>query len=213
MKIKKIGHCCLIIEVGGLRVMTDPGMYTTAQEEEKDIDLVVITHEHTDHFHLESLTKVLANNPGVEIITNGRVASLVKEAAITVPITVVEDGQTKNFKDVLIAGFGQKHDPIYRDWHLVDNTGYLFANSFFYPGDALTDPKCPVTVLALPVAGLWLKISEAIDYALALKPKHCFPVHDGTLKSTTFLHKIPSEILTPAGVNFIPAEQGKEMEF
>ncbi len=30
MKIKKIGHCCLIIETKGVRIMTDPGTFTTA---------------------------------------------------------------------------------------------------------------------------------------------------------------------------------------
>ena len=30
MKIKKIGHCCLIIETKGIRIMTDPGTFTTS---------------------------------------------------------------------------------------------------------------------------------------------------------------------------------------
>ena len=45
MKIKKIGHNCLIIETKGKRIMTDPGFFTTkAQEKERDIDLILVTH-------------------------------------------------------------------------------------------------------------------------------------------------------------------------
>lgn len=58
------------------------------------------------------------------------------------------------------------------------NTGFMFEDRFFYPGDAYTDPGCPVEILALPVSGPWVKIGEAIDYALKLKPKVAFPVHD-----------------------------------
>src|SRR4051812_27786091 len=57
MKIKKLGHCCLVIETKGIRIMTDPGNYSTLQADEKNIDIILITHEHTDHLHIESLKK------------------------------------------------------------------------------------------------------------------------------------------------------------
>ena len=57
MKIKKIGHCCLIIEENGKRIMTDPGFWTMEEQiKEKNIDLIIITHEHNDHIHFESLS-------------------------------------------------------------------------------------------------------------------------------------------------------------
>src|SRR3990167_6726087 len=76
MKIKKIGHCCLIIEEAGLRVMTDPGIYSTEQNNAKNIDVVLITHEHGDHLHMESLKTVLANNPKAKVITNNAVGKI-----------------------------------------------------------------------------------------------------------------------------------------
>lgn len=60
----------------------------------------------------------------------------------------------------------------------MENTGYFIDEKLFYPGDAFTDPGRPIDVLALPVAGPWVKISESVDYALALKPRTVFPVHD-----------------------------------
>ena len=55
MKITKFGHCCLLIEENGVRILTDPGTYSTQQSEVKNIDFVLITHEHADHFHIDSL--------------------------------------------------------------------------------------------------------------------------------------------------------------
>ena len=55
MKLTKLGHCCLLIEINGIRFLTDPGNYTTAQNEVKNLHCIVISHEHTDHLHIESL--------------------------------------------------------------------------------------------------------------------------------------------------------------
>lgn len=70
MKITKFGHCCLLIEENGVRILTDPGTYSTQQSEVKNIDFVLITHEHSDHFHIDSLKALLKNNPQAKVITN-----------------------------------------------------------------------------------------------------------------------------------------------
>lgn len=55
MKVTKFGHCCLLIEEEGLRILTDPGSYSTRQNDVQNIDVILITHEHPDHLHIESL--------------------------------------------------------------------------------------------------------------------------------------------------------------
>ena len=41
MKIKKLGHCCLVIETNGKKIMTDPGSYTVGEQtKEKNIDVI-----------------------------------------------------------------------------------------------------------------------------------------------------------------------------
>ncbi len=61
MKIKKIGHCCLVIEINGKRIMTDPGSFInrTGKNWKQCIDLILYTHEHQDHYHLETLKEFL----------------------------------------------------------------------------------------------------------------------------------------------------------
>ena len=86
MKIKKVGHCCLIIETNNLKIMTDPGNFSIEQNQEKDVDVVLITHEHADHFHLESLLEVIKNNPQCRIITNTSVKKLLDKENIACEI-------------------------------------------------------------------------------------------------------------------------------
>jgi len=211
MKITKLGHCCLIIEEAGVRIMTDPGAYSTLQNEEKKIDYIFITHEHQDHFHIESLKMVLKNNPKAKIVTNKAVGKLLDAEKISYEI--LEHGGTKEFSGVHVEGHGEKHAVVYENLGQVQNTGYFFAKRLFYPGDAFHNPKKPVEILALPVAGPWLKISEVIEYAKLLKPKVCFPVHDATLNQFgLFIHKMLPMIFSPLGIGFEVLEENKTVD-
>jgi len=107
MKITKFGHCCLLIEENGVRILTDPGTYSTQQSEVKNIDFVLITHEHADHFHIDSLKALLKNNPQVKVITNKSVGEFLKKDKIA--FSVVENGQNSDANGVLIEGFGESH--------------------------------------------------------------------------------------------------------
>ncbi len=149
MKITKFGHCCLLIEEQGIRILTDPGTYSTQQDEVKSINVILITHEHADHFHIESLKKVLKNNPQAKIITNRSVGALLEKEGIV--FNIVEDGESYSGKDVLIEGFGKEHALMHTSVPPIQNTGYFIANKLFYPGDAFTNPGKPVEILALPV--------------------------------------------------------------
>ncbi len=211
MKIKKIGHCCLVIETKGIRIMTDPGMYSTAQDEEKNISIVLITHEHADHFHIESVKKVLANNPEARVVTNTAVGKLL--AAEGIAHEVLEHGGSMNVDDILLEGFGEHHAEIYQEFGQVQNTGYFIDDTLFYPGDAFTVPGKPVDILALPVSAPWLKLSEVIAYALAVKPRRAFPVHDAILRSPSMVQGMLVPLLQKEGIEFVLMNEGDEHEF
>lgn len=211
MRVTKFGHCCLLIEENGLRILTDPGSYTTAQTEVKDLDIILITHEHPDHLHVESLKTAVQNNPHARVITNAAVGKLLDEAGIK--YEVIKDKDSITLKDVLVEAWEEEHAVIYPALPRVRNTGFLFAHKLCYPGDAFIKPGKLIEVLALPVAGPWVKISESIDYALELQPKRCFPVHDGMLKSGGPFHLVPPKILGPKGITFEVIEDGQTKEY
>ena len=206
MKITKLGHCCLLIEENGVRILTDPGIFTAGKYRElRNIDVVLFTHEHPDHYHLESLKEIVTANPKAVIICNPGVGALLSRESIV--HTIVGDGESTEQKHVTVEGHGTTHGVLHPTLPPVANTGYFIGERFWYPGDSFTDPGRRPEILALPVGGPWMKLSEAVEYALAQKPKLCFPVHDG-LFNDTFLsfgsvYKIPAAILEPRGVQFL----------
>lgn len=213
MKIKKIGHCCLLIQTNNLTILTDPGAFSVEQNSIKGIDVILITHEHADHLHVGSLKEVLANNPQAKILTNSGVAKILETENI--PYEILEGKDAKEINQILLEAFGCPHEEIFKEVGQVKNTGYFIDNKLFYPGDSYCDPGKTVDILALPVAGPWCKTPEAIDYALKLKPRVCFPVHDGMLQKDRIggSHKIPEKVLTENGIEFVIMTEGDEREF
>ena len=210
MRITKLGHCCLILEEKGVKILTDPGAFTTAQDEVSGIDIILITHEHFDHYHVPSLTKVLKNNPEAVVVTNKAVGSLLEKEGIL--YTVVGDGDSTEIKSLTIEGFGTEHGKVYGNLPAVENTGYLVSSRFYFPGDALHNPQRQIDILALPVAGPWLKMSEVIAYAQEVAPRVAFPVHDGW-KPQEVWQKFPSQILPEMGIDFVILKDGETQEF
>lgn len=142
MQITKLGHCCLLIEHEGVRLLTDPGSFT-AQEQQKVSGLhgILITHEHADHLHVESLKALMAGNPTAVVVGNSAVAKLVGEQVADAAVTVVGDGQSTDVSGVLIEGFGKEHALVYPpDTGLVENTGYFVAENFISPATVFTTP-------------------------------------------------------------------------
>src|SRR6185437_79091 len=163
MNITKLGHCCLVLEVNGVKIITDPGNFTEAQNTLTGIHILLITHEHQDHFHTQSVAAIVKNNPDIEVVCNKAVAALIAKENIPCKVSVVSDGESVTAAGVLIEGFGTEHAPIYGDMGKVENTGYMVANTFYFPGDNFHAPGKAIEVLALPVAAPWMKISECVD--------------------------------------------------
>lgn len=215
MRITKLGHCAMIVECDGVRLLTDPGnYYIEAQNAVTGIHGVLVTHEHADHLHVDSLKAILANNPTAVVVGNSAVAKVVGESIADTVVIVVGDGQSTDINGVLVEGFGTAHEPIYQEFGLVENTGYLVGKTFYFPGDAFHPPDREVDVLALPVAGPWMKVSQAIDFAKAVRPRVAFGVHDGMIKpSMHFAARMAPTLLKDSGIEYVTLADGETREF
>ena len=195
MRITKYGHACLLVEEGTARLLFDPGMFSTGYEQLTGLTAVLITHQHPDHVDLEKLPALLERNPEAVLHADDGTAAQLADRGL--PVRPVHDG------DVLDLGtrvrvVGRDHAEIHPDVPVIPNTGYLVAERFLHPGDALTVPDAEVEVLGLPTAAPWLKAAEAVDYLRAVRPRVAVPIHEALLSTPPLLYGLFDQ-LKPAG--------------
>lgn len=177
MRLTKFGHACVRVEHEGTTLVIDPGVFTEPEAVD-GADAVLITHEHFDHCHAETLRRTDA-----PIHTIGAVQAVLRGDAPDVAerVDVVTPEQQLQIGSIPVRVVGEQHAVIHPDLPRFDNSGYLLTlgdQRVFHPGDALTGPGEPVDVLLTPVSAPWLKLSEAIDFARRVGAPRNLAIHD-----------------------------------
>ena len=210
MKLTKFEHSCLVLDKNGSTLVIDPGSFTMPLTDIMGVVAVVITHEHADHWTPEQLTRILDRNPGARILGPAGVA----KAAADFEVEVVKDGDTVEIEPFTLAFYGEKHAIIHSSIPVIDNVGVLVDDEFYYGGDSYTVPPVPVNTLAAPIGAPWLKIGEAMDYVLAVKPKRSFPIHDMTLSQAgkSMTHDRIRVVTEQGGGEFFVLEPGQSYD-
>jgi L-ascorbate metabolism protein UlaG (beta-lactamase superfamily) len=176
VRITKYEHACLQVTVGDESIVIDPGNFLTPPDL-TGVVAIVITHEHADHWTAEQVRRILDKNPEAKIFGP---AGVVK-AAEGLPVTGVAASDTVQIGGFTLEFFGGRHAVIHESIPVIDNVGVLVNDELYYAGDSYVVPGVEVGTLAAPIGAPWLKIGEAMDYVLAVKPARAFYVHDMTL--------------------------------
>lgn len=193
MKLTKYEHACFTVEKDGQVLVIDPGNLSDDFVTPENVVAVVITHQHPDHFDAEKLAAIFAKNNAVLVLG---------------PTDVIDKVEIENKKAVspgekLSVGpfdlefFGGVHTEIHSSIPRCQNVGMMINGLLYYPGDSLNAPDRPVDVLALPAAAPWLKISEAMDFLTAARPRLAFPTHDAILSDKG--HELVDRLLGSTG--------------
>lgn len=178
MRVTKHEHACLRLEREGSQLIIDPGGFTLPLQDLAGTVGVVLTHEHPDHWTPEHLRRIREHVPDVPIYGPQGVA----DAAAEFGIIVVAPGDSVSVGPFSLRFFGGRHAVIHESIPVIDNAGVMVDDEFYYPGDSYAVPEgAHVRVLAAPVGAPWLKIGEAMDFVLAVRPEHAFATHDMTL--------------------------------
>ncbi|GGT03261.1 MBL fold metallo-hydrolase [Streptomyces sp. NPDC054847] len=179
MRLTKRIHACVQLEKDGRRLVIDPGGFSE-QDAAVGADVLLVTHEHPDHFDEGRLRAALEANPSARLWTLRSVAERLS-AAFPGRVSTVGHGDTFTAAGFDVQVHGELHAVIHPDIPRITNVGYLVDGSVFHPGDALTVPGRPVDTLMLPVHAPWNKISEVIDYVRDVAPRRAVDVHDALL--------------------------------
>ena len=177
MRITKLGHACVRLEVDGAVVVVDPGSFTPEADATDGATAVLLTHEHPDHWSLDHLRRTDAPIHTIRAVADAVVAAAPELAD---RLRVVEPGQRLDV-GIPVTVVGEKHAVIHPELPHFDNSGYLLdvgGTVVLHPGDALTVPDTRPDVLLLPVSAPWLKVSECIDYAREVGAARNVAIHD-----------------------------------
>jgi L-ascorbate metabolism protein UlaG (beta-lactamase superfamily) len=177
VKLTHLGHACLLVETDGARLLIDPGTYSSF-EELRDLDAVLVTHQHADHVDAPRLSALLAANPGARLVVDpDSVAAVI---GLPADHLVARPGDRLTFGGSTVEVTGGMHAAVYGPVPGCTNSSYLVDDgAFFHPGDSFFVPDRPIDVLAVAVDGPWLKLSEAVDYVHTVSPRVAVPIHEG----------------------------------
>lgn len=175
MRLRKLGHSCLLAADDGYRLLIDPGCFASGLAEIRDLTAVLITHIHEDHLDTGQLQAVIDRNPGVRVIADEASAAALTGRGL--PAESVREGDVLEL-GATVSVHGREHAVVHPDLPNVPNVGYLIAGRLFCAGDAFTNPGKPVDILPVPVGAAWMKASEAIDWLRQIRPRVAVPVHD-----------------------------------
>ncbi|MFL5755760.1 MAG: MBL fold metallo-hydrolase [Chloroflexota bacterium] len=201
-RVTFLGHSTLLIEIDGLRVLTDPVLHGLGPVRRQvdpvdpdvlaDVDAVFISHGHHDHLDLASLRRI----PGRPVILVPRGLGVLASRARVGPVAEVVPGDRVVIDGVPLEVVPAAHDGRRRPFGPdADAIGCLVGTSetMYFAGDTdlfadMAALRGRIDVALLPVWG-WgprlgpghldpLRAAAAVE---VLAPRVAVPIHWGTL--------------------------------
>lgn len=206
MTITKFLHSCILLEENGYRLLIDPGRYSfiEGQLRPTDIpspDVILITHEHGDHFDADALQTIAAPKRAEVIVPTGFGAALPPD----VTVTRVDDSEELKRGPFVIQPLDAPHESLPQA--VPANVAYLINDRVLHPGDSLRVKVERVEVLMLPVTAPWMRSIDGLEFAKRLQPKVAIPVHDASVKDfslKTLYERNFGPNLVKLGIDFRP---------
>lgn len=192
MKISKYLHSCLLFELDGYQLLFDPGRFSFAEglvtaQMFGDVQSIVITHIHPDHFDIDILKNIVELS-NAAIITNSQVGRELDK--INLKYILLEEG-THRAGPFKLQAFPVRHELI-MDNPLPQMTGFLINNRVLHPVDSMEDKLLNfkgIELLIMVTMAPFANEPTISAFADELHPKQIFPVHDGYAKDFFILQR------------------------
>jgi len=200
LTVTQLNHSSILLKINGKVIYIDPYERTTNFSELPKADLVLITHEHPDHFDKKTLDKITTDK--TSIITTATVI-----AAGLPQAKVMGNGDTQTWNNIEI-----KAVPAYNLLHKRPDgkfyhekgigNGYILSFKTFrlyIAGDTENIPEMAtfgkIDVAFLPKNLPYTMTDEQfIEAAKAIHPKVLYPYHYSELNREVLSKQLPKEI-------------------
>jgi L-ascorbate metabolism protein UlaG (beta-lactamase superfamily) len=183
MRITHLGHSCLLVEGADVRILIDPGNFSSGFDELRGLDAVLITHQHPDHADPERLPALLAANSDARLLIEPETV----EARGLPDGAVFAAGSATEVGGLSISAVGGRHALIHDRVPRPGNVGFVVGErggaTLFHPGDSYAEAPDGVDLLAYPLSAPWTKVAETLDFLRAVAAPTAFPIHDATVSA------------------------------
>jgi L-ascorbate metabolism protein UlaG (beta-lactamase superfamily) len=221
-RITYLGHSTTLIELGGVRVLTDPVLRgrvahlrrTAPAGDPGEVDAVLISHGHHDHLDLPSLSRLPRDVP---VVLPRGLGGLVHARGFR-DVREVDEGEETAIGDVVVRATHADHAgrPSPGRAGLTLGFALLGPRRVFFAGDTDVFPSMDglvegLDVALLPIWGWGAKIGpghmdpeRAAEALTLLRPRAAVPIHWGTLyplyrsSKASFLHEPPEAFAAAA---------------
>ena len=217
-RVTYIGHATVLLELDGLRLLTDPVLRRRVLHLRRDaavsaqglghVDAVLVSHAHWDHLDVPSLAQL---GRGVRVVLPRGAGRIVRSRRFA-DVVEVDVGQAIQIGEVTVTATVAEHDAGRGPFGVrAAALGYLITASkrIYFAGDTDLFPAmaelAPLDLALLPVAG-WgprlpaghLDPSRAAEALRLLEPRSAVPIHWGTYSLLTKRRPAPAVARAPA---------------
>ena len=211
MKVTKIFHSCVLVEEGSTKILLDPGEWIFAEGFAKyadfaDIDLVLVSHRHPDHFDPKFLKEM-----GKRIITNPALAKELREQGVEAEVMsygdTIDIGKENNMTSLraLECPHGELPVPV------PESVGFVIGERLYHPGDSLATKVSGMKAITVPIIAPWMRSLDCVAFAKDCAPEIAIPVHDGFMKYP-FAQTLFTRGLENSGITIAAALPGESVE-
>jgi len=194
VKVSMIGHSCVLIEMGGIRILTDPYFGTSGniaysrrrppsckREELTSVDLVLVSHNHFDHTDPTFFRLLPSTTPIVAPSLTAWVTKL-KGGGNVIGLAA---WQMRTFDGLKITAVPAWHSTITHGYVIQfrDDTLYFAADTYFGRFMERIAREFNPPIVLMPVSTFRIPPtmgeSGAVAAARTLSPKLIIPIHLG----------------------------------
>ncbi len=206
-RVTYVGHATLLIEIGGVRVLTDPILSGRVAHLRRhggavdagslgDLDAILVSHAHLDHLHAASLRKLAAKRPQPALVIPPALRRHVAKLGFE-RVVALSSGDATAIAGLPVAATPADHDtrrhPLGPPGEAV---GFLLGepgSQVYFAGDTDVFPEMATLTenLATALMPVWgwgpslgpghLDPRAAAEALRLLHPRLAIPIHWGTL--------------------------------
>ena len=159
------------------------------KEESHDADFILITHDHYDHFDLDSINKI-SNDKTIFIIPDSMVKKVLSKLNMSKVMTVVPNNEytIEGLHIVTVPSYNTNKNFHQKSYNWVGYLVEIDGKSVYVAGDTdITEENKSVIcdIAFLPIGGTYtMDYKEAAELANILKPSIVIPIHYKTIVGT-----------------------------